>query len=127
MESNNARALAAADSLAAAAVAYSRYARRLLDAEPGLAAVTCRSPMTREDMLSALAQADAGEETAMRRALRSLRKRVILQAAWAAGCSIFAYQPPSNADEKTKREVVELYRELARFVMEQAEGGAVRA
>ncbi len=56
-----------------------------------------------------------------------LRKRVMLQAAWAAGCSIFAYHPHSNADEKTKREVVELYRELGRFVMEQAEGGAVRA
>ncbi len=56
-----------------------------------------------------------------------LRKRVILQAAWAAGCSIFAYHPPSSADEKTKREVVELYRELGRFVIDQAEGGAVRA
>ena len=55
-----------------------------------------------------------------------LRKRVILQAAWAAGCSIFAYPPPSAADEKTKREVVDLYRELARFVMDQAEGGAIR-
>ena len=78
MESNNARAVAAADSLAAAAVAYSRYARRLLDAEPSLATATCHSSMTREDMLSALAQADARDETAMRRALRSLRKRVIL-------------------------------------------------
>ena len=55
-----------------------------------------------------------------------LRKRVMLQAAWAAGCSIFAYTPPSAADEKTKREVVELYRELAHFVMDQAEGGAIR-
>jgi chromosome partitioning protein len=55
-----------------------------------------------------------------------LRKRVMLQAAWAAGCSIFAYDPPLHADEKTKREVVELYRELARFVMEQVEGGAIR-
>ena len=55
-----------------------------------------------------------------------LRKRVMLQAAWAAGCSIFAYTPPSTADEKTKREVVELYRALARFVMDQAEGGAIR-
>ncbi len=51
-----------------------------------------------------------------------LRKRVILQAAWAAGCSIFAYQPPSRADEKNKIEVIELYRELARFVMARAEG-----
>jgi chromosome partitioning protein len=56
-----------------------------------------------------------------------LRKRVILQAAWAAGCSIFAYPPPSSADEKTKREVVEVYLELGRFVLEQAEGGAPRA
>ena len=56
-----------------------------------------------------------------------LRKRVILQAAWAAGVSIFAYQPHSSAEEATKREVGELYRELARFVMAQAEGGAPRA
>jgi chromosome partitioning protein len=54
-----------------------------------------------------------------------LRKRVILQAAWAAGCSIFAYPPPSPADEKTKREVIALYRELAHFVMDQAQGGAI--
>jgi chromosome partitioning protein len=55
-----------------------------------------------------------------------LRKRVILQAAWAAGRSIFAYQPASSADEKTKREVIELYLELGRFVMDQADGGASR-
>ena len=54
-----------------------------------------------------------------------LRKRVILQAAWAAGCSIFAYQPPTSADEKTKREVVEAYRDLARFVIDQAAGGSI--
>ena len=52
-----------------------------------------------------------------------LRKRVILQAAWATGCSIFAYQPPSSAEERTKREVIDIYRDLARFVMDQAEGG----
>jgi chromosome partitioning protein len=51
-----------------------------------------------------------------------LRKRVILQAAWAAGRSIFAYDPRSAADEKTKREVIELYRALARFVIDHAEG-----
>ncbi len=55
-----------------------------------------------------------------------LRKRVMLQAAWAAGCSIFAYEPSSSADERTKREIVELYRELGRFVVEQVEGGATR-
>lgn len=52
-----------------------------------------------------------------------LRKRVILQAAWAAGCSIFAYQPPSRKDEHIKHELIDLYRDLARFVMTQAEGG----
>jgi chromosome partitioning protein len=55
-----------------------------------------------------------------------LRKRVILQAAWAAGRSIFAYRPASSADEKTRREVAELYRGLARFVLDQAEGGTTR-
>jgi chromosome partitioning protein len=53
-----------------------------------------------------------------------LRKRVILQSAWAAGSSIFAYQATTSADDKTKREVVELYRELARFVLAQLHGGA---
>jgi chromosome partitioning protein len=52
-----------------------------------------------------------------------LRKRVILQSAWAGGCSIFAYHPPASADERTKREVVDAYRALAGFVMDQAEGG----
>ena len=52
-----------------------------------------------------------------------LRKRVILQSAWANGTSIFAYRPSSTADERTKQEVVELYRDFARFVMKQVEGG----
>jgi len=52
-----------------------------------------------------------------------LRKRVILQASWAAGCSIFAYHPLSSADDRAKREVVELYRELGRFVIDQSQEG----
>ncbi len=53
-----------------------------------------------------------------------MRKRVMLQAAWAAGCSIFAYQVPTKADEHTKQEIMALYRELAKLVMERvAEGG----
>jgi chromosome partitioning protein len=51
-----------------------------------------------------------------------LRKRVILQAAWASGRSIFAYRPASSADDKTRREVVEVYRELAHFVLTQLRG-----
>lgn len=52
-----------------------------------------------------------------------LRKRVILQAAWAAGCSIFAYPSPSTKGALIKQELMSLYRKLARFVMAQAEGG----
>jgi chromosome partitioning protein len=55
-----------------------------------------------------------------------LRKRVILQAAWAAGRSIFAYEPPSRKDELIKHELIEQYRDLARFVMTQAEEGEPR-
>ncbi len=52
-----------------------------------------------------------------------LRKRVILQSAWANGCSIFAYHPPSSADERTKRDVIDIYRALAGFVIDQTQGG----
>jgi chromosome partitioning protein len=55
-----------------------------------------------------------------------LRKRVILQAAWASGRSIFAHEPSSTADERTRREVVEAYRDLGRFVVAQTEGGSAR-
>jgi chromosome partitioning protein len=50
-----------------------------------------------------------------------LRKRVILQEAWAAGRSIFAYHPPARAAEKSRCEVVERYRELGSFVMTQGD------
>jgi hypothetical protein len=45
-------------------------------------------------------------------------------AAWSSGCSIFAYPVPSKTDEHTKQEIMALYRELAKLVMERAaEGG----
>ena len=51
-------------------------------------------------------------------------KRVMLQATWSSGCSIFAYPVPSKTDEHTKQEIMALYRELAKLVMERAaEGG----
>lgn len=56
----------------------------------------------------------------------TLRKRVILQAAWAAGCSIFAYEPVSSADHKIQQEVIERYRELGRFVIDQLRGETAR-
>jgi chromosome partitioning protein len=55
-----------------------------------------------------------------------LRKRVMLQAAWSAGSSIFAHKPQSNAEERTRQEIAELYRKLARFVMARAEEGGDR-
>jgi hypothetical protein len=51
-----------------------------------------------------------------------LRKRVLLQVAWSQGYSIFGYRAASAAEEHTKTELVDLYRKLADFVMEQARG-----
>jgi chromosome partitioning protein len=53
-----------------------------------------------------------------------LRKRVMLQAAWSVGRSIFAYPTTSHAEERTKRELIDTYRLLAEFVMERAQKGA---
>ena len=52
-----------------------------------------------------------------------VRKRVMLQSAWSHGCSIFAYQPGSSAEETTRQELADLYRQLAHFVMERVNGG----
>jgi chromosome partitioning protein len=51
-----------------------------------------------------------------------LRKRVMLQQAWSKGCSIFAYQPGSTKEEQTRREIADVYKELALFIMGK-EGG----
>ena len=48
-----------------------------------------------------------------------LRKRVLVQAAWSSGCSVFAYKPPSRVDEQTRLEVAELYSKLADLIMER--------
>ena len=52
-----------------------------------------------------------------------IRKRVMLQAAWSHGNSIFAYQSASSAEEQTRSELADIYRQLAHFVMEQVHGG----
>jgi chromosome partitioning protein len=52
-----------------------------------------------------------------------IRKRVMLQTAWSRGGSIFAYQTASSAEEQTRSEVADIYRELAQFVMHQVPGG----
>src|SRR5439155_26612413 len=46
-----------------------------------------------------------------------LRKRVMLQAAWSEGKPIFAYHVASAAEERTRREIIDSYRELAEFVL----------
>ncbi|MGQ0751200.1 MAG: bifunctional [glutamate--ammonia ligase]-adenylyl-L-tyrosine phosphorylase/[glutamate--ammonia-ligase] adenylyltransferase [Betaproteobacteria bacterium] len=78
MESINARATAGADTAVSAARAFSRYARRLLDAEPGLADAGYETGIARDDLRALLESGGAGDETALRHTLRALRKRVIL-------------------------------------------------
>jgi chromosome partitioning protein len=50
-----------------------------------------------------------------------LRKRVIVQAAWSSGRSIFGYEPANRSEGENKQEVIELYRQLADYVVEKAE------
>ena len=52
-----------------------------------------------------------------------IRKRVLLQAAWSRGSSIFAFQAGSSTEEQTRAELADTYRQLAHFVMEQVHGG----
>jgi chromosome partitioning protein len=54
-----------------------------------------------------------------------IRKRVLLQEAWSSGQSVFAYKAPARNEERTRSELVATYRQLAEFVMKQAEGGGV--
>lgn len=48
-----------------------------------------------------------------------MRKRVMLQAAWSVGCSIFAYKPSARAEEQIRNEITALYEDLAVFVMDR--------
>ena len=52
-----------------------------------------------------------------------VRKRVMLQSAWSRGCSIFSYKTASSADEKTRQEIEDVYKQLAQFVTERVGGG----
>jgi chromosome partitioning protein len=52
-----------------------------------------------------------------------IRKRVMLQAAWSHGCSIFAFQTTSTNDEQTRAEIAEVYKQLAYFVKDRVEEG----
>jgi glutamate-ammonia-ligase adenylyltransferase len=61
-------------------IADSAYARRLLEAQPGLASdIAAPAPFTREEMAAALAGAERDDEPALMRRLRRLRQRVMLR------------------------------------------------
>ena len=80
MESHNARAGLGADAHIARAARLSRYAKRLLEAEPalGLDAGTQR-PFSAEEMRAFLQAQPSADDDTLKRALRALRKRVMLR------------------------------------------------
>ena len=76
---NNPGGLNAA-ALISRATALSRFARRLLAAEPGLLpAASVAIPFSADEMHARLAAADTSSDAALMRALRDLRKRVMLR------------------------------------------------
>jgi len=80
MESHNARAHFRADARIALAARFSRYASRLLEAEPGLGLdAGIERAFTTGEMRAALVAEPAGDEAALQRALRVLRQRVMLR------------------------------------------------
>mgnify|MGYP003499957382 CR=1 FL=1 len=80
MESHNAPAGLRADAHIARAARLSRYAKRLLEAEPalGLDAETGR-PFNAGEMRAFLQAQPSADEDTLKRALRALRKRVMLR------------------------------------------------
>jgi glutamate-ammonia-ligase adenylyltransferase len=80
MESHNAPEGPHADAHIARAARLSRYAKRLLEAEPalGLDAETGR-PFSAEEMRAFLQAQPSADEGSLKRALRALRKRVMLR------------------------------------------------
>ncbi len=80
MESHNARAAPGADASLARAARLSHYARRLIEAQSpsGLDAGIGR-PFTAEEMRAALAARPAADPDGLQRALRALRKQVMLR------------------------------------------------
>jgi glutamate-ammonia-ligase adenylyltransferase len=77
---NNAPPALPADPDIEGARAFSRYARRLIEAEPELATdARCERPFDSDEMGAFLASMSVQDEAALRRALRMLRKRVMLR------------------------------------------------
>src|SRR5262245_36148255 len=79
MQSYNAAGLEAADDLIERATRLSHYAERLVSADAALKwEVPVDQPYTPAEMRAALAVDCAGDEAALKRGLRLLRKRVML-------------------------------------------------
>jgi len=80
MDLNNAPPTTRADPDIERAREFSRFARRLTDAEPDLGvAADCNHPFVPEEMHALLAHAPIPDEDALKQALRALRKRVMLR------------------------------------------------
>ena len=93
MSPPNADTTADADLLIRRATELSRFARRLLEAEPGLLpATSVRAPFSAGEMRALLAAADAADETALKRVLRDLRKRVMLRVITRDLCGLAALE-----------------------------------
>ena len=76
----NALTAADEDTLIRHATGLSRFARWLLEAEPGLLpAASVRAPFSADEMRERLAATEAADETSLKHALRDLRKRVMLR------------------------------------------------
>ena len=80
MDPNNAPPAPCADPDIERACAFSRYARRLIEAEPNLAVrAGCDHPFDNDEMQAFLAASPIRDEAALKRVLRMLRKRVMLR------------------------------------------------
>jgi chromosome partitioning protein len=54
-----------------------------------------------------------------------IRKRVLLQAAWRDGKSAFTYHATTSAEERTRRELTELYTDLAALITQRTREAAL--
>jgi glutamate-ammonia-ligase adenylyltransferase len=80
MKSHNARGGPRADARVARATRLSRYAKRLIEAEPALGLDTgVERPFSAGEMRAALVELPSADDDGLRRALRMLRKRVMLR------------------------------------------------
>jgi len=80
MESHNVGAAHFADTLIARAARLSHYVRRLIEAEPGLSLhAGVERPFSADEMRAELRDAYGGDEEGLSRALRRLRKQVMLR------------------------------------------------